>query len=62
MSLAGQVDWKRKLTVYALAIIGKPVIAAPPAAAEPAKNLRRVGVDLALVSCMFILMYCFGGG
>jgi hypothetical protein len=42
MSFAGQVLCQRmEIGPWALAIIGKPSAAAPPAAAAPVRNLRR---------------------
>ena len=44
MSFAGQVDWKRMLTVCAVDTMGKPSATAPvEAAAARDRNLRRSG-------------------
>src|SRR5579885_1744842 len=68
MSFDGQVDWKRnEIGPWALAIIGKPRVVAPAAAAvAPLRNLRReaCGLDCSLivVSSLFDCSYEQGVG
>src|SRR6267378_6630986 len=59
MSFDGQVDCQRMLIgPWALAIIGKPSVAAPAvAAAAPARNFRREAVS---VFCSLLISSSFG--
>jgi hypothetical protein len=58
MSFEGQVLWKRMLIgPCALAIIGKPSVAAPAvAAAAPDRNLRREAIALSFCLLISILL------